>query len=251
LTKIADIETYISKPSSYPTQPAKLLLLLTSGTGIHSTNNQLQADAFAAEGYLVVMPDQFASDPAPSTHTTTAPESNPSMIETIKMGLVDAAKSFRIDMWLARHTPQSVLPILHSFLNAAVAEFADCVSYGQGVYAAGYCFGGKYVLLLASDVGSDVAAGQTEPGAEEEGTVRKGPRIRAGVCAHGTLVGREDFEAIKSPVGIVAVKEDGLFPDEVREEGVKGLKDRGVEVQQWVHSDVPHGEFAPWPGLRI
>ncbi|GAB7344385.1 hypothetical protein MBLNU457_2243t1 [Dothideomycetes sp. NU457] len=242
LTKIADIETYISKPHSYPTQPAKLLLLLTSGTGIHSTNNQLQADAFASEGYLVIMPDQFNSDPAPSTtHTTPATDPSPSVIEQIKMGFVDAAKSFRIDMWLARHTAQSVLPILNSFLDAAEAEFADCVSYGQGVYAAGYCFGGKYVLLLAGEMGGDVAAGQNEPGKEEEGMVRRGPRVKAGVCAHGTMVSREDFQGIKSPVGIVAVKDDPLFPDEVREQGVQSLKDKGVQCQQWVHSDVPHG----------
>lgn len=49
---------YIAKPADYPHSPSKLLLLLTGGTGIHSTNNQLQADKYAGEGFLVVMPDQ-------------------------------------------------------------------------------------------------------------------------------------------------------------------------------------------------
>ncbi len=51
-------QVYITKPSDYPHSPSKLLLFLTSGTGIPSVNNQLQADKFAGEGFLVVMPDQ-------------------------------------------------------------------------------------------------------------------------------------------------------------------------------------------------
>lgn len=51
-------KVYITKPGDYPHSPSKLLLLLSSGTGIHSVNNQLQADKYASEGFLVVMPDQ-------------------------------------------------------------------------------------------------------------------------------------------------------------------------------------------------
>lgn len=59
MTKYNDIEVYVSKPADYPHSPSKLLLLLTGGTGVHSTNNQLQADKYAQEGFLVVMPDQY------------------------------------------------------------------------------------------------------------------------------------------------------------------------------------------------
>ena len=58
VTKYADTDVYITKPADYPHAPSKLLLLLTGGTGIHRINNQLQADKYAAEGFLVVMPDQ-------------------------------------------------------------------------------------------------------------------------------------------------------------------------------------------------
>ena len=51
-------QVYIAKPADYPHSPSKLLLLLTPGTGLKSTNNQLQADKYASEGFLVVMPDQ-------------------------------------------------------------------------------------------------------------------------------------------------------------------------------------------------
>lgn len=55
---VARAKVYITKPGDYPHSPSKLLLLLSSGTGIHSVNNQLQADKYASEGFLVVMPDQ-------------------------------------------------------------------------------------------------------------------------------------------------------------------------------------------------
>ena len=56
---LIELEVYITKPSDYPHLPSKLLLFLSSGTGIHSKNNQLQADKYASEGFLVVMPDQY------------------------------------------------------------------------------------------------------------------------------------------------------------------------------------------------
>jgi len=54
---------YITKPSDYPHSPSKLLLFLTGGTGIQSVNNRIQADQFAGEGFLVVMPDQYVKTP--------------------------------------------------------------------------------------------------------------------------------------------------------------------------------------------
>ena len=57
------VQVYIAKPADYPHSPSKLLLLLTGGTGLKSINNQLQADKYASEGFLVVMPDQYAREP--------------------------------------------------------------------------------------------------------------------------------------------------------------------------------------------
>ena len=82
ISTITDIECYITKPSTYPHNPSKLLLLLTGGTGLKSINNQIQADKYAAEGFLVVMPDMFGGDTpfAPSIVDDSA-----SLLEQIKM----------------------------------------------------------------------------------------------------------------------------------------------------------------------
>ena len=203
MTKFKDIDVYISKPADYPHAPSKLLLLLTGGTGIKSANNQLQADRFAGEGFLVVMPDQFSGDPAPNT-APTAEEENPSLIEQVKMRAAETAKAFMIDMWLARHTPEKVLPILRTVLDSARDEYADAVANGGGVYAAGYCFGAKYVLILAGEHPENAVHGKQQKD-EESGVLSTGPFVKAGAIAHATLVTREDLRALKVPVTMACV----------------------------------------------
>jgi dienelactone hydrolase len=106
------------------------------------------------------------------------------LIEQVKLGFAETAKSFVLDMWLARQTPEKVLPILHKVLDTAKDEYADAIANGGGIYAAGYCFGAKYVVLLAGELPDNVAWGQT-PKDEEHGVVNKGPFIKAGALAHG------------------------------------------------------------------
>ncbi|KAI4272592.1 MAG: hypothetical protein LQ337_005205 [Flavoplaca oasis] len=221
ISKIADIDVYITKPSDYPHLPSKLLLFLSSGTGIHSKNNQLQADKFASQGFVVVMPDQFAGDSLQknATELNTTPDSNPSMIEKVKMGLADTAKSFMIDMWLARQSQEKVIPLLHKVIEGAKDEFADAVANGDGLYAVGYCFGARYVLLLGSELPDTVAKGQAIKD-EEQGVVKVAPQIKAGAIAH---------------------ENDQLFPDDVRAEGQKYLVDSGMEHEIQVFPGVPHG----------
>jgi dienelactone hydrolase len=129
-----------------------------------------------------------------------------SLIEQVKLRAAETAKSFMIDMWLARHTPEKVLPILHKVLESAKDEFADAVANGGGVYAAGYCFGGKYVVMLAGEHADSGFAGQRDAKDEEEGEMAKrGPLIKVGAVAHATLVTGEDMTAVKSPVSLVCV----------------------------------------------
>ena len=234
----------MSKPSDYPHLPSKLLLFLSSGSGIHSKNNQLQADKYASEGFLVIMPDQFAGDPAPNTATDPNEESEEgqSVVEKVKIGFATTAKSFMLDMWLARQTAEKVLPILHKVIDGAKEEFADAVANGGGVYGVGYCFGGKYICVLGSELpDDDVAHGQAQPKDEEAGMVTKAPAIKAGALAHGTLITTEDMEKIKSPISMVCVENDQLFPDEVRTAGQELLDQNKIEHEMKVYPGAPHG----------
>lgn len=258
LTKLNGIDVYISKPPTYPSTPARLLLLLTGGTGLLSTNNQLQADLFAAENYVVVMPDLFSGDPAPNSKTSATEvaaetgDGGNSILDMFKFKAVETAKSFLIDMWLARHTEEKVMPILTKALEGARDEFADAVVHGGGVYAVGYCFGGRYVLLLAKAQNHKAAAGaqKTKGTTEQEQDVeaqagqdeQEGRSfIKAGALAHATLVSTDDFVGLKAPVSVVSVESDPLFPDEVRERGEDLMREGGVEHEVQVYPGVPHG----------
>jgi dienelactone hydrolase len=209
MSKMSNIDVYVSKPADYPNTPAKLLLLLTAGTGVHSPNNQIQADMFAQEGFVVVMPDQFNGDPAPNSNKATLsspvePQS-PGLLERIKLGAVETAKSFMVDMWLARQTPEKVLPILLKVIESCKDEYADAVAHGDGIYGAGYCFGGKYVVMLAGEQSATTASQAQQAKDEEAGTVNGAPLLKAGAVAHATLVTREDLKAVKVPLTMVCV----------------------------------------------
>ncbi|KAF3939633.1 hypothetical protein ABW19_dt0203481 [Dactylella cylindrospora] len=218
IISIADVDCYVTKPVDYPHVNSKLLLFLTNGVGIHSKNNQLQADYFSKEGgFLVVMPDLFDNDPAPQAGATKTEEitGHESMIEQVKVKAAEGIKMFMIDLWLARHTPEKTLPIILKVLSAAKVEFADAASQ---TFVVGYCFGGKYVLKLAATA-----------------------EITAGALAHGTSVTFEDIAGITKPVSFVCVEGDGFFPDEVREKGRKYLQDKNLEHEMKVYGGVPHG----------
>lgn len=186
--------------------------------------------------------ERFAGDPAPnSTTDPNTDEQNPSMIEKVKMGFATTAKSFMVDMWLARQTPEKVLPLLRKVVEGAKEEFADAVANGGGVYAVGYCFGGKYVCLLAAELPDSAAHGQAPPNDEEAGMAKAEPLIKAGALAHGTLITSEDLQVIKSPISMACVENDQLFPDDVRNAGQSHLEENKVKHEVKVYSGVPHG----------
>lgn len=201
------------------------------------------------------MPDLFDGDVAPNSTTVDAEqaaEGTGSFLDNFKIKAAETAKSFLIDMWLARHTEEKVLPILHKVIDGAKDEFADAVSNGGGIYAVGYCFGGKYILLLGAErqpVAAAVGGGffgggeAQKPADVEAGAATQGPFIKAGALAHATLVAREDFEGVKVPLSIVCVENDPLFPDDVRKFGEDSLSKANVEHEVQVYPGVPHGEI--------
>lgn len=181
----------------------------------------------------------FEKDYAPNS-TTTVEKTNLTMIEQLKLGVADVVKSFSIDMWLARQTAEKIMPILYKVLESVREEFADAVASGGGVYAVGYCLGAKFLLQLASER-PDIVPEVQKPSDEEAGLVKTGPHIKTGAIAHGTLVTKEDFDGIKSPILLVCVENDQLFPQDTLHEGEKYLKEHNIDHEIKIFPEVPHG----------
>lgn len=186
------------------------------------------------------MPDQFDNDSAPNSVDMAQLPEPTTWLETIKLKTAEGAKAFLIDMWLARHTPEKVLPILEKVVEGAREEFADAVANGGGIYGVGYCFGAKYILILAGEQADPHAAALKD---EEQGAPqKKGPVLRAGAIAHPTMVTKSDMEAVKAPVFIAAVEGDPHFPEEeVLTPARRALEEKNVEHEVEVFSGVPHG----------
>lgn len=186
---------------------------------------------------------RFNGDPAPGNSVTDVSGEQLTLLERVKLGVADTAKAFMIDMWLARHTPEKVLPLLHKVIEGAKDEFADAVANGGGIYAVGYCFGAKYVLLLGGQHDNDGQAATQPKSDEEEQAVPapQGPYIKVGAIAHGTQITPDDLDKLKVPCILVCVEHDPLFPDDVRTAGVAALEKNSVEHEVKVYPEVPHG----------
>lgn len=192
---------------------------------------------------MLTTPARFNGDPAPnSTHEPMSPASSLTFLERFKLGVADTAKSFLIDMWLARHTPEKVLPLLHRVIAAVRDEHADAIAAGGGIYAVGYCFGAKYALVL----GAPQPPADEAPAADDDVEATAGqpahqPLVKVVAIAHGTQVDPSDIGNLAVPACLVCVENDPLFPDDVRAAGVEALEKRGVEHEVKVYPEVPHG----------
>lgn len=217
IIKIGTFEAYVSKPANYET--AKLLLFLSNAVGIYGVHNQVQADHFAKEGFMVVMPDLFEGDPAPKAgEVTISKEEADKMgfVEKFKLATIEGVKGYLIEMWLARHTEEKTMPILDKVVDVIKEAYPEQAQHGT--YTVGYCFGGKYVLKLAA----------TE-------------KITAGAVAHSTLVTASDIKGVKKPISFVSVENDLFFPDDVREQGIKYLRENNIEHEDKIYKGVSHG----------
>jgi dienelactone hydrolase len=186
---------------------------------------------------VVVMPDLFNGDPAPNA--SAIEEQKESLLDQFKLRAFETVKSFMIDMWLARHTEEKVMPILHKVVDGCKEKFGDAVKNGDGIYAVGYCIGGRYVLRLASE------SQHISPAESASSEIKTGPLIKVGALAHGASVIPSDFSDLKVPISLVCVENDPLFPDEVRVTGEEAMSKAGLEHEVQVYPGVPHGQSIP------
>ncbi|KAJ5698855.1 hypothetical protein N7462_000860 [Penicillium macrosclerotiorum] len=197
LTTLDGFEVYTSYP---PAKSAEYgILILTDIIGHRLTNAQLVADQFAANGFLVMMPDIFHGDPVPLNKTG---EFN---MQKWRMGEYHPQGK--------AHLTMNVDPIVEACIRE-MHENLNCKKIG----AAGYCFGGKYVVR------------HLFPG-----------KIDVGYTAHPSHIEEDEIRKIKGPLAIAAAEIDAIFPAKKRHETETILKELSIPWQINLYSGVKHG----------
>lgn len=150
------MEAYFAHPEK---KSPTAIILLPDVIGHQLINTQLLADQFAANGYLTVVPDLFFGNPVP----------------------LNPPAGFDIFQWLRDFPPERVDTVVQSTI-----EYLKRSEGITTIAAAGYCFGGKYVVRFL------------------------GKGVSVGYAAHPSMVDEAEFAGIKGPLSISAAGELNL-----------------------------------------
>ncbi|KAH8807117.1 dienelactone hydrolase family protein [Xylogone sp. PMI_703] len=188
---ISNVRTYIAYPKDVKVYD-NAVLILSDVFGIF-TNSQLLADDFAANGYLAILPDLFGGD-------------------QMDIGDFDAG---RIDIpnWISKHGPDAVDPIVEAIIQYLREDIGV-----KKVAAAGYCFGGKYVVRFLKD-----------------------GKVDTGYSGHPSFITEDELAAIQKPFSISAAEIDQIFTRELRHKSEVILENTGQPYQINLFSGVTHG----------
>ncbi|KAI5478693.1 hypothetical protein MNV49_004720 [Pseudohyphozyma bogoriensis] len=184
--KLYGVDAYVTGDES---NKNKTILFITDVFGFALNNARLLADEIASNGFYVVIPDLFNGDaiddkllvklaPRPSAGEVSKEQHEKDVGE-----FMETAKP-----WLGKHPHEEVLHLVETFAKTLRTD-------GTKLGATGYCFGGRYSILLAGEGMVDCA-----------------------VAMHPSFLEMpSEIEAIKKPVSIAVGSIDELFPTEAQE----------------------------------
>ncbi|OAP56478.1 hypothetical protein AYL99_09657 [Fonsecaea erecta] len=215
---IGGVSSYISEsqPDSYASKG--ILLLLPDGFGL-AKHNLILADNFAKEGWRVIIPDYFESDPLPIQFLKQDPS-----LSINEQPWPEEEKQILRDLdfpaWLRRHNHTKVSSLLEGLTSRISSQHPDTAIVGVG-----YCFGGKHVLRLSKNV------------------------LKAAACFHPSFVEAEDMNGIRAPLYIGLAEKDDMvpasLPEDLRRWARSGMKP-GVPFKMESFPHMGHG-FAARP----
>lgn len=157
--ELGGLKTYVSGSSD----SKKAILLISDIFGYEAPNLRKLADKVAAEGYYVVVPDFFYGDPYNSE-----------------------IKERAIQVWLESHGTDKGFEDAKQVIAALKDKGISAIG------AAGFCWGGKVVVQLATSA-----------------------NIQAAVLLHPSFVSVDDFTEVKAPIAILGAELDRPTPPEL------------------------------------
>lgn len=136
---IGGLPTYVTGSGN------KTVVFVTDIFGYKLNNVRILADEFADQGFKVVIPDLFDGDYVDeSLLKAIAPQQSDPEPSVVQKGVDGAKVAASLGPWVAKHREAVTKPILIKFIEAVKAE-------GGKVGTVGFCWGGRYSILLCSD----------------------------------------------------------------------------------------------------
>ncbi|KAK9370892.1 dienelactone hydrolase [Lipomyces kononenkoae] len=202
-----------------PENPKGTIVYIADMFGWTLPNSRLLADAYAKEGFKVIVPDFFPFQPvAPSSIDAFAPLNEKS------------APSFLTGLWQKMTTIPSIMWFLYqaraSVSTKIIAKFLEDLKSAEPdtpIFTVGFCWGGRYSLIMATD------------------KVKKGT-VNAVASLHPSLLSvPADIENTIVPVSVGAGTKDSLISVPVMKKLEDLYSKRGVECEIKLYEDMIHG----------
>ncbi|KAL5114782.1 hypothetical protein ACEQ8H_007344 [Pleosporales sp. CAS-2024a] len=193
----------VQKRSGSSNTSSKAVLHVTDIFGLPLLQNKLLADSFAANGYLVVMPDLFGGDAV--------------SVEEQEAGLrVKSVCTNMMGKWFTQHPPAKIDTIIHTTISYMRQELGVSKIAGLGT-----CFGGKYVPRFLTPTGG----------------------IDVGFIAHPSNLVEAEIRAIGTTkaISIAAGTLDASFNATAKAQAERILSAKNVTFQTNTYAGAPHG----------
>ncbi|WVF65951.1 hypothetical protein IAT40_000689 [Kwoniella sp. CBS 6097] len=191
------LRTYVSNPKP-PTDGSKqnVVILISDIFGVDLVNTKLVADEYAGRGWKVLLPDFLEGDAIDhNLLNSIVPNLRVKAEATVASKAIDTAKmAAAMGPWVAKHREAVSKPLIEKYVQAVRAD----PSTGK-IAAVGYCWGGRYSLILAQD---DSPA-----------------KVDVAVGTHPSFLVNDDVKPITSvPVAIFKGTEDDMMSDDALKE---------------------------------
>jgi dienelactone hydrolase len=221
ITTLHGLPTYIASPSG---PPKGTIIILPDAFGWSFNNSRILADAYASKGaFRVLLPD-IMGGAVLSTELLTCMDTILDDSASILWKIWYALKAMVLFLpWKLRCRDSITHPRALAFAHALRADPA----YAGPLGAAGFCWGGKHVFLLARD----------------SATASDGrPLLDAAFTAHPSFLSiPADAAAVCVPMGVAAAEKDHQLPKAKREEMEAALRAGPAEYEVRVYEGATHG----------
>ena len=172
-----------------------------------------RADTYAAAGFITYVPDILGGAPVAPEALSFMEDESKGVLASLRWGAKLLGVLPSMVSFLRAHGDAVTVPRVE---EAVAAARAAASAQGLKLGGAGFCFGGKHVLLASA-------------------------RMDAVVCVHGSGVDAGVLAAAAAPVLLAVAEKDYMMNPKAAAAAAESIKARGVAVDSKVYAGMAHG----------